>query len=52
MLGVKEPKPALGFPALEDITAFVTKVGWEWFEAMDPGPCKQVDGRLWWIAGL
>ena len=48
MLGVKEPKPALGFPALEDITAFVTKVGLEWFEAMDPGVGKKIDGHLFW----
>ena len=52
ILGVKDPKPAQLFPAVDDRAYFVTKVGWDWFEAMDTGPKRETDGRLWWIAGL
>ena len=52
ILGVKDPKPANCFPAVDDKTYFASKVAWDWFEAMDPGPTKEIDGRLFWIAGL
>lgn len=52
ILGVKDPKPANFFPTVDDKPYFASKVGFEWFEGMDPGPRKEVDGRLFWIAGL
>jgi len=52
LLGVKSPQPARLFPPVEDIPSFATKMSFEWFEAMDPGAGKQVDGRLFWNAGL
>jgi ribulose-5-phosphate 4-epimerase/fuculose-1-phosphate aldolase len=51
-MGVKTPKPAAFFPAVDDKAYFASKVGFEWFEAMDPGPGKKVDGQLFWNAGL
>lgn len=52
ILGVKTPNPVQFFPAVDDKAYFAAKVGFEWFEAMDPGPRKEVDGRLFWNAGL
>ena len=52
VLGVKSPKPAMFFPAVDDKAFFATRVGFEWFEAMDPGVGKKVDGGLFWNAGL
>ena len=51
-MGVQKPEPNKMFPAVDDISRFATTVGVEWFQGMDPGPSKQVDGRLFWTAGL
>ena len=52
ILGVTDPKPSNYFPDVDDKVAFAAKLGFQWFEAMDPGPAKKVDGRLFWTAGL
>ncbi|MDP2932144.1 MAG: class II aldolase/adducin family protein, partial [Chloroflexota bacterium] len=52
LLGVKNPEPSLYFPNVDDRSAFATKLGFEWFEAMDPGPGKKIDGKLFWHGGL
>ncbi len=51
LLGVQSP-PLRPFPPVDDLPAFATKMSFEWFQAMDPGPGKQVDGQLLWRAGL
>ena len=51
-MGVQKPEPSKMFPAVEDIARFATTVGFDWFEAMDPGPERKVDGRLFYNCGL
>ena len=51
ILGVKSPKPVSFMPPVEDQAAFRSKLGFQWFEAMDPFVNK-VDGRLFWHSGL
>jgi ribulose-5-phosphate 4-epimerase/fuculose-1-phosphate aldolase len=48
ILGVKSPKPATYLAPFEDIANYATKAGFGWFEAMDPGVGKKVDGELFW----
>jgi len=52
ILGVKSPKPTLGVAGMEDIAAMAAQQTFEWFEAMDPGVGKKVDGRLFWNTGM
>ena len=52
ILGVKDPKPVNFLPDVEDKADFAARVGFEWFEAMDSGAGKKVDGSLFWNSGL